>query len=178
MMNAPHLEQPPLSRLLMGGTTFLFSQSLPLFVPLVLNSELSTEAKTIVSGALLFGLPEAGTFIAVSILGKPGYYWLRAKALGIIKRSIPTAEVGPLRYYIGLTVFCILLLLGIIEPYVSNQLPMAIQLNRPLIVGIADILFVANLFVLGGDFWDKLRALFLYTAKAKFIEEDPPELRL
>jgi hypothetical protein len=31
---------------------------------------------------------------------------------------------------------------------------------------MADFLFLVTLFVLGGDFWDKLRALFLYDAKA------------
>ena len=35
-------------------------------------------------------------------------------------------------------------------------------------MSIADAIFVVNLFVLGGDFWDKLRALFVYDAKAKF----------
>jgi len=29
----------------------------------------------------------------------------------------------------------------------------------------ADLLFVVTLFVLGGDFWEKLRALVLYDAK-------------
>ena len=32
----------------------------------------------------------------------------------------------------------------------------------------ADFLFLASLFVLGGDFWDKLRALFIYDARAQF----------
>jgi hypothetical protein len=31
---------------------------------------------------------------------------------------------------------------------------------------MADFLFLVTLFVLGGDFWDKLRALFLYDAMA------------
>ena len=30
-----------------------------------------------------------------------------------------------------------------------------------------DLIFVSSLFVLGGDFWDKLRALFMHTAKAR-----------
>jgi hypothetical protein len=38
-----------------------------------------------------------------------------------------------------------------------------------LIVNIGiDILFVSSVFVLGGDFWDKLRALFIYKAKVQF----------
>jgi len=38
-----------------------------------------------------------------------------------------------------------------------------------LIVNIClDALFICSVFVLGGDFWDKLRALFVYKAKVKF----------
>jgi hypothetical protein len=29
-------------------------------------------------------------------------------------------------------------------------------------------MFVASLFVLGGDFWDKIRALFLQSARVQF----------
>lgn len=161
-------ERPPLARLFIGGVAFILAQSLPLFVPLVLASELQSEAKTVVSGSLLFGLPEVGSFIAVSILGKPGYDWLKARAFGLFKSAILTADVGPVRYYTGLSILCTLLLLGIIEPYVSDLLPPALQINRRLYMGVADAIFVGNLFVLGGDFWDKLRALFVYEAKAKF----------
>ncbi len=33
------------------------------------------------------------------------------------------------------------------------------------------MLQIASLFVLGGDFWDKLRALFVRNAKAVFPEK-------
>ncbi len=32
----------------------------------------------------------------------------------------------------------------------------------------ADFMFLTSLFVLGGDFWDKLRALFVYDARVQF----------
>ncbi len=32
----------------------------------------------------------------------------------------------------------------------------------------ADALFIVTLFILGGDFWDKLRALFIYDARVQF----------
>jgi hypothetical protein len=164
----PIAERPPIGRLLVGGVTLIFAQSLPLFVPLVLASELQSEVKTVVSGSLLFGLPEVGSFIAVSILGKPGYDWLQARTVGLIKSSALTMAVGPIRYYTGISILCALLIFGIIEPYVSDLLPAAIQINRRFYMSIADTIFVVNLFVLGGDFWDKLRALFVYDAKAKF----------
>jgi hypothetical protein len=31
-----------------------------------------------------------------------------------------------------------------------------------------DLITLASLFVLGGDFWDKVRALFLHDARAVF----------
>ena len=32
---------------------------------------------------------------------------------------------------------------------------------------IGDLMFLASFFVLGGEFWDKVRALFLHEAKAQ-----------
>ena len=42
-----------------------------------------------------------------------------------------------------------------------------------VILNIAtDVVFIASLFVLGGDFWDKLKALFIFSAKVSFPEEE------
>jgi len=38
--------------------------------------------------------------------------------------------------------------------------------NRITMTLIADFLFIVTLFVLGGNFWEKLRALLFYDAKA------------
>jgi hypothetical protein len=38
-------------------------------------------------------------------------------------------------------------------------------------------LFVASLLELGGDFWDKLHALFAYDAVAYFPPKDPGRAR-
>jgi hypothetical protein len=32
-------------------------------------------------------------------------------------------------------------------------------------------MFVASLFVLGGDFWDEIRALFIHSAKARLNDK-------
>ena len=45
----------------------------------------------------------------------------------------------------------------LIPGYADNRIAMGLT---------ADFLFIVTLFVLGGDFWEKLRALFLYEAKA------------
>jgi hypothetical protein len=36
----------------------------------------------------------------------------------------------------------------------------------------ADLVFVASFFVLGGEFWEKLRALFVHGARAVFASTD------
>jgi hypothetical protein len=38
------------------------------------------------------------------------------------------------------------------------------ETHRFIVSLIGDLMFVASLFVLGGDFWDKLRALFIHSA--------------
>jgi hypothetical protein len=35
----------------------------------------------------------------------------------------------------------------------------------------ADFLLVITLFILGGEFWEKLRALFIYDAKASIPQK-------
>jgi hypothetical protein len=42
--------------------------------------------------------------------------------------------------------------------------------HRILIALAFDFIFVCSFFVLGGDFWDKLRALFVHKAKTSFPE--------
>ena len=33
---------------------------------------------------------------------------------------------------------------------------------------IGDLMFITSFFILGGDFWDKIRSLFTLSAKAQF----------
>jgi len=42
-----------------------------------------------------------------------------------------------------------------------------LQLHRLAYSKMSDLLLVASPFVLGGEFWGKLRALFIYRAKAQ-----------
>ena len=44
----------------------------------------------------------------------------------------------------------------------------------PYAVG-GDLLLLASFFVLGGDFWDKLRSLFIYDAHAVIPEKPAKE---
>jgi len=66
-----------------------------------------------------------------------------------------------------LILFVILISLGWIAPYVSYLISELIT-HRLIFAIVGDLILLISLFVLGGDFWDKLRALFIYDAKTQF----------
>jgi hypothetical protein len=158
---------PPRGRLLLGSVIFLSAQLAPLLIPLVSISGLSKGYKTALTGILLLGIPELGILVSVVILGKPGFNYLKGRIFGFLGRYAPPDEVGPTRYRVGLAMFMLPILLGWLAPYGGYLLP-GYRMN-PYAYGIAgDLMLLVSLFVLGGDFWDKLRSIFVHGAKAVF----------
>jgi hypothetical protein len=107
---------------------------------------------------------------SVAILGKPSYLWIKAKFRVHFVRVIKPYHESRLRYNIGLVMFC----LPIIPNYIMAYAPQILTDNFYERLGInisIDAFFIASLFVLGGDFWDKLKALFIFSAKASFPGE-------
>lgn len=162
----PDADVPPRGRLVLGGAILVAGLLCPLLVPLVTASSLSDGWKATLSGLLLLGIPEVFMVAAVAVMGKAGYAYLKAMALAFLKRHVaPPDAVGPIRYRIGLVMFLLPLLYGWLDPYVRHVLPASdVGGLWPHLAG--DLVFVASLFVLGGDFWDKVRALFVHGAKA------------
>lgn len=154
-------ELPPRGRLVAGGSVFVAGQLAPLLIPLVTRSELSTGLKTTISGFLLLGIPELAILIAVAILGKAGYVYLKKQILRFIRRHAIPTEVSRTRYRIGLILFLIPILWGWASPYVHGFLPSSEE-NRLLYAIAGDGLLLVSLFVLGGEFWEKLRLLFVH----------------
>ena len=75
-----------------------------------------------------------------------------------------TGSVGKVRYYTGLVLFAIPLLLAWLTPYLSKLLPIFDQ-HEIAVAFIGDIILIVSLLVLGGDFWEKLRGLCIYQPK-------------
>jgi hypothetical protein len=75
-------------------------------------------------------------------------------------------HVGPVRYFIGLIMFILPLLFGWIEPYCGHLIPGYAAHQIWFGVG-GDLMFVSSFLVLGGEFWDKIRALFTYDTEKK-----------
>jgi hypothetical protein len=111
---------------------------------------------------------------SVAVLGKPSYLYIKSLFRIHVVRVIKPYHASRIRYNIGLFLFC----LPIIPTYIMAYAPLFFSANTHLhlILNISfDIIFIASLFVLGGDFWDKLKALFIFSAKASFPEEDSEE---
>lgn len=151
-------------RLFLGGAIFIIGFMSPLFIPLVTNSELSIEWKTGISGFLAFGIPEIFMVIAISIMGKPGYEFIKSKLVRFIKPLAPKDRVSLTRYRIGLIMFSLPILFGWIAPYLSSFYPYLKNIDYSYYI-IGDIIFIASFFVLGGEFWDRLSGLFKYNSK-------------
>jgi hypothetical protein len=162
---------PPRARLIVGGAVFVAGFAAPALIPVVAASGLPASWKTALSGLLMVGIPELGMVIAVAILGKDGFAFLT----GGIKRRLgaffeqhgPAEHVSATRYKIGLVMFLVPILIGWAAPYLGHHIPFY-EGNELLYAIVGDVLLFSSLFVLGGEFWDKLRSLFVHGARAEF----------
>lgn len=161
---------PPKNRLIWGTVVFISGFFSPIFIPLVLSSGLSTGLKSVISGLLAFGVPELFMVIAAGIMGKEGFNYIKRFISILFRRYGPPDTVSKTRYTIGLIMFFLPLIFALLLPYLVDLL--TFLSDNFLTISIAnDVLLVLSLFVLGGDFWDKLRGLFSRTARIQFISK-------
>ena len=161
-------------RFRIGVIVFVVSWCSPLLIPLVTASGLPAHWKTIISGALAVGIPEIGTILAIAIMGKSGFNLMKNRIFGFLKKHGPADRVSLARYRIGLVMFGLPLLFGWISPYLQNMIP-RFEENRLLLAAAGDLLFIGSLIVLGGDFWDKVRSLFVHDAIAVLPDKTESE---
>jgi len=117
---------------------------------------------------LLAGPAEILCLLAAAVLGKEKYHKLARNVRHSVRRSAPhpARQGGPawrkarLRYYLGLA-GC--LFNGVpltLYAYMPGLLPGGS--TRAGILVVADLVFLASLFFAGGEFWEKLRRLFVW----------------
>jgi hypothetical protein len=160
-------------RFYLGVACFVLAWILPLFGILVARLPLSLGTKAVIIGLLTVGGPEVLGVLAVLCLGKENLSLIKNRILAWLKRLKPAAPVSRNRYRVGLAMFLLPLVPTYIMAYAPGWLPDACPYRLPINL-VADFIFLASLFVLGGDFWDKLRALFVYDARVEFAPL-PPE---
>ncbi len=149
-------------RLRVGILIFVLSIIIPVIaVPAVMALELSASLTASVSGGLLIGAELLG-IAAVAVMGKPGFLFFKSRISAFLRQYGPPQEVSRRRYTIGLTMFSIPILFALLSVYVHEYIPGYAANPIPYAIS-GDLLLLTSLFVLGGDFWDKLRALFVYS---------------
>jgi len=140
-----------------GGNLLFFTSAWIWWMPW------SITFKTTLFGILFFA-PEVGTLIGVALMGKENLERFKAVVFKFLGRIKPPGGVGKLRYQIGLVMFFV----PLVPTYVQAFKPEWLPDNSPLrwqVKIAADVIFIASFFVLGGDFWDKLHALFTWDAR-------------
>jgi hypothetical protein len=149
-------------RLKAGLAIFVLSIILPVGgVPAVMVLDLSASVAATVSGALLVSAELMG-IAAVAVMGKAGYLFIKSRLSGFLRQYGPPQQVSRRRYNIGLVMLCVPVLFALVSVYAYEYIPG--YATNPIPYAIAgDLLLLASLFVLGGDFWDKLKGLFVYS---------------
>jgi hypothetical protein len=168
MAGAP--QEPPTEasawRLRLGATLFLLSIAGPVAgVALVSSLGLSGTATATASGAVL-AVSEALGLLAVAVLGKPGYAYVKAQVGRVLRRLGPARQVGRGRYRAGLALIVVAVAFGWAAPYLGALSPTLRARAFELAIA-GDTVLLVGLFVVGGEFWEKLRALFVYAAHAE-----------
>lgn len=154
------------ARFRLGTTIFIIGFCSPVLIPFVTATDLPLKWKATLSGALALGIPELFSIIAIAIMGKPGFVHLKEIVAKYFKKYGPAEKVTRNRYRFGLILFIFPLLMAWTLPYIGHLLPFY-QKNLLTFSIAGDVLFVSSLFVLGGEFWDKLQALFVYEANVE-----------
>ena len=156
-------------RFKLGVALFALSLLGPLmFIPLVAALGLSAAMTTSISGGILVGA-DVLLIVAAAVMGKNGYADIKNRIFGFLKQYAPPKEVSRGRYNIGLLIFAIPILFGWLSPY-AGPLILGYEGNEIAFAVVGDLLLLVSLFILGGDFWDKLRALFIHEAKVVLVE--------
>jgi hypothetical protein len=114
---------------------------------------------------MMFVAAEVLMVTAAAIAGKEGFAYIKQRVFGFIKSYGPPQTVGAGRYTTGLVIFMLPLVYAFLTPYIGKFIPGLAEYG--LVFAIAgDIMLLVGLFLLGGDFWEKLRSLFIHQAVA------------
>jgi hypothetical protein len=150
-------------RFRLGIATFVLAFAIWLLVPLAGLMHVPASAVAALTGTL-FICNKALLLLVVAIMGKQGLGQLKRRVVSFAAALVPAEPVGPLRHRIGNAMFCLPLISSFIEPYVDAIAPnLRPDSWAPQIIG--DVMLIASFFVLGGNFWEKARALFVRTAR-------------
>jgi hypothetical protein len=146
-----------------GLAALILGMGMPLLALVVPFLGLSAATSTLIAGALVAGGPEVLCVLAVVLLGKENFHHFIAlgkKVLGDVVLRMP-APRG--QYYAALAVNLLSWLPLYLYGYLPEYLPEG--RTRIYILAGADLIFIASMFAMGGEFWGKLRRIFVWEGK-------------
>ena len=113
------------------------------------------------------------TFLAIAIMGRANFDRLTAPVHRAAARAgekiKPAGNVSRERYTIGL-IMLVTPVVVLTAMHLVNEFHLAHDVRVAISLAM-QAMFLTSFFVLGGDFWDKARALFVWDARATFPEE-------
>lgn len=143
-----------------GWVFFALSLLLPLGGMLVPLLGLSKGTTALLVGAMVVGAPEVCVVAAIALWGRETFNYFLGRAKGLLRHLLPPAHVSPARYRLGLLLFIGSALPCWLLAYFPHWLE---DRSRIAVLAASDFAFIFSFYVLGGDFWGKLRALFTAT---------------
>ena len=151
-------------RIKTGFAIFIASIVWPVLLPILPLLGLSKQSVAAFTGVMVVAA-EVMMITAAAIAGKEGFAFIKKRIFGFIKSHGPPQVVSAARYKVGLVMMVLSLLYGFLSPYIGHYIP-GLADHRVVYAVVGDILLLVGLFLLGGNFWDKLRALFIHRAVA------------
>ena len=149
-----------------GFLFFAASLGWPVLLPIL--PLLGASGATVAAfGAIMAVAAEIMLLAGAALAGKEGFALIKSRVLGALKTLGPPKGVSRARYRMGLVLFTLPLLFGWASPYLGANIP-GLDEHPLAFAVVGDGMLLLSLVVLGGDFWDKLRALFVHGARAAF----------
>jgi hypothetical protein len=146
-----------------GTAAIVLAVVMPLGAILVPVLGLPTAQSALLVGVLVAGGPEALCILAVALLGKETFQYFTYKAKTAFRRAVIDRPASKGRYYFGLTIMLVSWLPAYLYAYFPASLPGGNA--RIYILAGMDLAFVASVFLMGGEFWEKVRRIFVYEGK-------------
>jgi hypothetical protein len=150
-------------RFVAGVSVLGLAMALPFCALLIPLLDLPAAQSALIAGALVAGAPEVLMLLAVALLGRQNFDRIVGTAKKFLFTTFFSKPVSRGRYYVGLAI-C---LLSFVPIYVAGYVPswMPAGSGRIAVLAAADLAFIFSFFVMGGEFWEKFRRLFVWEGK-------------
>jgi hypothetical protein len=146
-----------------GVALFTLMIVLALMIPVLALSGISPGRVAAITGAIFVG-NKVLLILTIAVMGKSGFQQLKQSLGGYLPSLKSEGPVTPARHFVGLVMFCLPILTAMLEPYIDTIWP-GLRPNIWQLQLVGDVMLISSIFVLGGNFWGKVRALFVRTAR-------------